>query len=95
MNTIYRQSHLAEGHVGFVPAGRWVIHSEDKGAIGTTDDKAITQLWAAAPDGLAALELCECELTLYRGLAAQSNNPQAWQDAIDAARAAIKHAKKG
>ena len=46
-------------------------------------------LIAAAPDLLAALELCECELTLYIGLADQSNNPDAWHSAIDAARAAI------
>ncbi len=35
-----------------------------------------------------ALRLCECELTTYRALSAQANS-EAWNEAIDAARAAL------
>ena len=42
---------------------------------------------------LDALMLCECELSLYVVLAEQSNNPQAWHDAITAARIAIRNVK--
>ena len=35
-----------------------------------------------------ALRLCECELTTYRALSAQANS-EAWNGAIDAARAAL------
>lgn len=35
-----------------------------------------------------ALRACECELTTYRALSAQAN-AEAWNDAIDAARAAL------
>ena len=50
---------------------------------------ANARLIAAAPEMLKALRLCECELSTYRILAEQSNNPQAWEDAIRAARAAM------
>ena len=43
---------------------------------------------------LEACQLCECELSMYSMLASQSNNPQAWQDAIDAARKAIRESKR-
>ena len=52
------------------------------------------QLKATNAELLEALRLCECELTLYVGLAEQSNNPQAWQDAITAAREAIRKASR-
>ncbi len=40
-------------------------------------------------DLVNALRLCECELSTYRILSEQSSNPQAWHDAIKAARAAM------
>lgn len=56
------------------------------------EDLSNARLIAAAPELLEALRLCECELSLYVGLADKSNNPQAWHDAISAARRAIKSA---
>jgi hypothetical protein len=52
----------------------------------SADDPAVALLAALAPELLEALLYCECELTLYRGLAEQSENPQAWYDAIAKAR---------
>ena len=61
----------------------------------TGADDPTARLIAAAPDLLAALQLCECELTIQISLAEQSNNPRAWHDAIQAARAAIAKAVLG
>jgi len=52
------------------------------------------RLKATNAELLEALRLCECELSMYSMLASQSNNPQAWQDAIDAAREAIRKASR-
>jgi len=41
-----------------------------------------------------ALQLCECELSMYKGLAQQSNNPKAWYDAIDQAQKALNVTKE-
>ena len=54
----------------------------------------IAELEATNAELLEALRLCECELSMYSMLASQSNNPQAWQDAIDAARETIRKASR-
>lgn len=58
----------------------------DNSTIATINDPTVALLASLAPELLEALQFCECELTLYRGLAEQSENPQAWYDAIAKAR---------
>jgi hypothetical protein len=52
----------------------------------SVDDHAIAFFASLAPELLNALTYCECELSMYQILAEQSENPQAWYDAITRAR---------
>jgi hypothetical protein len=62
-----------------------VLDAEDS-IVFSADDPAVALLASLGPELLDALSYCECELTLYQGLAEQSENPQAWYDAIARAR---------
>lgn len=68
----------------------WLKNNEildaEGGIVFSVDNATVALLASLAPELLEALQFCECELTLYRGLAEQSENPQAWYDAIAKAR---------
>lgn len=59
----------------------------------TADDPTVALLASLAPELLEALQLCECELSMYRVLAGQSENPQAWYDAIAKAQTVMNKLK--
>jgi hypothetical protein len=61
--------------------------------IAAIDDPTIALLASIGPELVEALQCCECELTLYQGLAEQSENPQAWYDAIAKARTVLNKLK--
>jgi hypothetical protein len=56
---------------------------------GRFDAPNIAIAMSLAPELIEALQYCECELTLYQSLAEQSENPQAWYDAIARARTVL------
>ena len=65
----------------------------DDYAISESDDSNVALIQSLAPELLEALQYCECELSMYRVLAEQSENPQAWYDAIAKARTVLKKLK--
>ena len=75
----------------------WLKDSENLDAEGSivfsADDPAVALLSSLAPELLDALAYCECELSMYRVLVEQSENPQAWYDAIARARTVLNKLK--
>jgi hypothetical protein len=59
----------------------------------SADDPTVALLASLAPEMLNALTYCECELSMYQILAEQSENPQAWYDAITRARTVMDKLK--
>ena len=78
-------------------ANSWINDNEildaESSIVAVTDDPVVALLASLGPELLEALQFCECELTLYQGLAEQSENPQAWYDAIAKARAVLNKLK--
>lgn len=61
--------------------------------LAAADSPVVALVMSLAPELIEALQFCECELTLYQGLAEQSENPQAWYDAIAKARVVLNKLK--
>lgn len=78
-------------------ANPWINDNEildaESSIVAVTDDPIVANIVQLAPELLEALQYCECELTLYQGLAEQSENPQAWYDAIAKARTVLNKLK--
>ncbi len=68
------------------------ILDAESSIVAAIDDPIVANL-VLAPELVEALQYCECELTLYQGLAEQSENPQAWYDAIAKARTVLNKLK--
>ncbi len=82
------------------PCADWGTHELEYSVLCTdgyyvaqAEERDVATLMALAPELVEALQYCECELTLYQGLAEQSENPQAWYDAIAKARTVLNKLK--
>jgi len=78
-----RMQHHDHGATVLYPIASMVKGWDDE------EDAANANLVAAAPCMFEALRKCECELAMYSQIA---SNPEAWYDALNAARDAMETA---